>query len=384
MNRRKVDVPVIASIAIEVMAFKQVLRLEEESACLAASVLFLQQCRKSPRHTRVLTPSCRPVSPVPVIWAGLPLHFNVPHNRHAPVLVQRRPISIPEVPAVAWRGIPIAMDHPTPTLARMPEKRPSSELLIESMVEQLEGRRAHYRPIVIGPASDHRVEHPNQVRLLGCLVLADQLREPRPVAFDCRFAWRDEGFEAASPRRVVLARRVLANLEAKKVKACFALACVERRGDAGLVLTQFQADALQPFLHQMATVLDHASVPVEHDQIIGISDDLRLPMELTAGLVRVPSRPGWESAPDVCFESVQGDVGQQRRQYTPNKVANILVEFSTSIPRTQLRPRYGDGFLGAPLPVSTRHDHPRQPGQGDDCDPSRTPSPPTTGDSYHV
>ena len=35
--------------------------------------------------------------------------------------------------------------------------------------------------------------------------------------------------------------------------------------------------------------------------------------------------------------------------YTSYKVANMLVEFSTSIPRTQLRPSYGDGFLGAPL-----------------------------------
>ena len=35
--------------------------------------------------------------------------------------------------------------------------------------------------------------------------------------------------------------------------------------------------------------------------------------------------------------------------YTPYKVANLVLEFSTSIPRTQLRPGYGDGFLGAPL-----------------------------------
>ena len=39
----------------------------------------------------------------------------------------------------------------------------------------------------------------------------------------------------------------------------------------------------------------------------------------------------------------------RRGHYTSYKVANILVEFSTSIPRTQLRPSYGDGFPGAPL-----------------------------------
>jgi hypothetical protein len=38
-------------------------------------------------------------------------------------------------------------------------------------------------------------------------------------------------------------------------------------GDAGLVLAQLQADAREPFLRQMATLLDHVPVPVEDDQI---------------------------------------------------------------------------------------------------------------------
>jgi hypothetical protein len=47
--------------------------------------------------------------------------------------------------------------------------------------------------------------------------------------------------------------------------------------------------------------------------------------------------------------------------YTPYKVANLVLEFSTSIPRTQLRPGYGDGFLGAPLHVGPpgKIPHPR-------------------------
>src|SRR5215510_5255654 len=48
--------------------------------------------------------------------------------------------------------------------------------------------------------------------------------------------------------------------------------------------------------------------------IVCVSDDLRLPMELTARLCRVPSCPGWEVSSDELFESVQGDVRQQRRQ----------------------------------------------------------------------
>lgn len=177
MNRRQVDVPVMVASTIEVMAFNQVLRLEKESACLAASFLSLQQCRKSPRHTWVLTPSCRPIAPVPVIWAGLPLHFGVPNNRHARVLVECRPVSIPEFPALAGRGVLISTHCPTPTFAGMPEKRPSSELLIQLAVEPMEGRRTDHRAIVIGPARDDRVEYPDQVRLLGRLVLSDDLSQ---------------------------------------------------------------------------------------------------------------------------------------------------------------------------------------------------------------
>jgi hypothetical protein len=51
----------------------------------------------------------------------------------------------------------------------------------------------------------------------------------------------------------------------------------------------------------------------------------------------------------IPIELVKVYVGQKWGYYTSYKVANFLVEFSTSILRTQLRPSYGDGFLGAPL-----------------------------------
>jgi hypothetical protein len=41
-------------------------------------------------------------------------------------------------------------------------------------------------------------------------------------------------------------------------------------------------------------------------------------------LFRIASRPGWESGTDGRFESVQGDVGQQRRQHSSYKVANFF------------------------------------------------------------
>src|SRR4029453_18968400 len=120
----------------------------------------------------------------------------------------------------------------------------------------------------------------------------------------------------------VLARAVLPHLEAEEVEAGLAPFFFERVGDTRLRLAQLQADAFEPFLRQVTTVLDHGAVPVEHDQIIGVPDDLGLPMELTAGLFGIPSRPDREVSTEVLFESVQGDVGQQRGYHAANNVAN--------------------------------------------------------------
>src|SRR6266700_2967547 len=61
---------------------------------------------------------------------------------------------------------------------------------------------------------------------------------------------------------------------------------------------------------------------------------------------------------------VQRHLGEDGRDYTSYKVANFLVEYSTSIPRTQLRPSYGDGFLGAPLHTVLPREEPAPGEQG--------------------
>src|SRR5262250_2039631 len=104
MNCRQVDVPVVRSIAIDVMEFDQIFRLEEESARLTAPCLFLQQHCEAPRHAWVFTPPCRPIAPVAVVQARLPLHFDVSHNGDTRVLVQGWSVAVPESPACAGRG----------------------------------------------------------------------------------------------------------------------------------------------------------------------------------------------------------------------------------------------------------------------------------------
>ena len=310
MNRRQVNIPVVRPIALAVMEFDQVFRLEKESARLAVPFLFLQQRREAPRHAWACAPPCRPIAPVAVVQARLPLHFDVSHNGDTRVLVECWSVAVPERPAFAGRGVPISLDGPSPTFAGVPEKRPSSELLIQAVVEQMKGLCTDHRTLVIGPASNDRVEDADQVRLLGCLVLTDQRRQRCPVAFHRLLTWPDECFEATSPRCVVLTCSILAHLEAQKIEACFALDFFQRVGDARLLLAQLQSDVLQPCLRQVATLFDNGSVPMEDNQIVRVSDDLRLPMELTAGLSRVSSCPGWKLGADKLFESVQSDVRQ--------------------------------------------------------------------------
>ena len=70
--------------------------------------------------------------------------------------------------------------------------------------------------------------------------------------------------------------------------------------------------------------------------------------------------------------------------YTSYKVANFLVEFSTSIPRTQLRPSYGDGFLGAPLQSRQPLENLAPREQGDQRGSSSTQRQQNSGGAHHI
>src|SRR5262249_42819594 len=72
------------------------------------------------------------------------------------------------------------------------------------------------------------------------------------------------------------------------------------------------------------------------------------------------------------------------RKYTSYKVANLPIEFSTSIPRTQLRPGYGDGFLGAPLQSVPSHERPSPRMQGGPRGTSRTHRQHNPGGAQHI
>jgi hypothetical protein len=69
-------------------------------------------------------------------------------------------------------------------------------------------------------------------------------------------------------------------------------------------------------------------------------------MELTAGLLRVPSRPGWESGSDILFESVQGDAGQKRRQDATLRRSTMRFDKPTVVENPGLEPRLHKSVQG--------------------------------------
>ena len=81
---------------------------------------------------------------------------------------------------------------------------------------------------------------------------------------------------------------------------------------------------------------------------------------------------------------MEGNIGSEWGEYTSYNVANILVEFSTSIPRTQLRPSYGEGFLGAPLQTRLPLKSPTPREQGDHRGSSSTQTQQHLGGAHHV
>jgi hypothetical protein len=84
------------------------------------------------------------------------------------------------------------------------------------------------------------------------------------------------------------------------------------------------------------------------------------------------------------FEAVQRDIGQQGGYYTSYNVAKNVVEFSMSIPRAQLRPSYGAGFLGAPLTMVKPDDIRTEREQGGRHGTSRTEHDQDAGDQRLV
>ena len=101
-------------------------------------------------------------------------------------------------------------------------------------------------------------------------------------------------------------------------------------------------------------------------------------LDVPVALVRRAHEPV-PSLFQLLVQTIPQQICQQGRHYTSYNVTKNVVEFSTSIPREQLRPGYGAGFLGAPLHMVEPDDVPRERERGGRHGMSRTEHDPDAG-----
>jgi hypothetical protein len=114
----------------------------------------------------------------------------------------------------------------------VPVVRPSCETVVQLLVQRAQDFLANHCPIVLTPTGDDRVELPDQVLLSRRLVVINRLGYLLIVTFNRVFTRFNERLEAAS-LSVILASRVLPNLEPKELEARFPLFCLPGVSDAG-------------------------------------------------------------------------------------------------------------------------------------------------------
>jgi hypothetical protein len=74
----------------------------------------------------------------------------------------------------------------------------------------------------------------------------------------------------------------LTNREAREVEADLPVHGVEGMAEAGLAGLPLQAEQTQPFLDPLLTVLDYFPIRMAEDEVIGVADQVGLPIDLAA------------------------------------------------------------------------------------------------------
>jgi hypothetical protein len=190
--------------------------------------------------------------------------------------------------------------------------------------------------------------------------------------------------DCLAPDRKLTRPRLTAYVrQAEKVKGLrFALptplapfACpAPKLDEARFVRVQFEVKPVEACPQVAQKLLGVVFVLEADDEIVTVPHD----DDVTPCVPAAPLR-----RPEV-KDIVQVQVCQEWTCYTSYKVANLPIEFSTSIPRTQLRPGYGEGFLGAPLQSVPSRERPAPQGQGDPRGTSRTHRQHNPGGAQHV
>ena len=269
-----------------------------------------------------------------------------------------------EAPVLVSGPSKVPILHPAFAFCRVSPPCPSPQGFEDGRIDMGKGVLGRGVSVKVCPSPYCGIECGNQPVGRGLFVLLDDCSDVRQERFDVLFRWACKEFP------LVLTDMWSENVDSVlNVRSlgflfrAFQASFTKKIGDEGLHV-RFQS------LFGDACKKEVVTVPHQVDVLVHACKCFRARMRVL--LAKYP------------FQSVQRHIGKDRTAYTSYKVANFLVEFSTSIPRTQLRPGYGDGFLGAPLHTVLPRDHPSPREQGGRRGTSSTHPQHNPGGAHHV
>ena len=215
--------------------------------------------------------SCAPVHPIAVIGASIPLYLHLPFYRRFAVKAESNPAIFRRELQLVPFSLPILRRCPLPRFLRMPDLYPGTSLMKKRAIYSAVGPLATDSCVVITPSSYDWPKLHEQMRLGGHFLLGDTFSHTSTMPLHRFLAWFDDGFES----KLGLVGGVWSNGEPKKVESRFALIPSERMRDACFTWFQFQTHTAELLRDDALTLLDHCTVFVYDDQIIGVANHCR-------------------------------------------------------------------------------------------------------------
>jgi len=269
MQRLKVRRACIAAIAIDMINFNPILRVEEQPTVGTVSPLLLEQHGQSRTDPWMPSLSRAPIDPIAIIGtAGAP-DFDMPGDGDLTMRVE-----VPGMRSGRRRGkgqagaqpVPVALYHPRRGFGRVTSVCPTPELGPGKGVEAGIDGLAHPNAVVVCPAPDDGVELTDHLALGQGPGAAHDPSEFREMLLDIGLRRFDQGFipEALAARtfaRLVFAHPVLADVKPQKRKPwVFSFEAVT---DVAFGLIQRQADLCEPQTQKLLTLFEDATVLME-------------------------------------------------------------------------------------------------------------------------
>ena len=269
-----------------------------------------------------------------------------------------------EMPVPISRPSKVAVGNPPFAFLRVPPSCPSPQGFEDGRVDMDKGFFSRSVSVKVRPSSYFGVELCYQPACCSLFVVLDDLSDACKKRFHVLFRRACEKLPV-----------VLTYILSEKVKSVLNVRY------PGFLFREFQSSFLEKFYNEWFDFyLQHLFRDASYNEVVRITYQVYL---LVLAFERSPAGV-WVRLAEYPFQAIQRHIGKDGRAYTSYKVANFLVEFSTSIPRTQLRPGYGDGFLGAPLQSGAPRDRPSPREQGGQRGTSSPHPQHNPGGAHHV